>query len=164
MNRILKYIIGCLLPLALLSCIKEEMPSIGNETIVLSINSGILTKAVADTDIEAKVSHIDVLIFDGSENISHYERVSDNGTNTITARAIMGSSPKMIMEIITSWITPSIITPKISCIEPPIIETSLVILDINSPLGVLSTTLIGILAIFSLIFTLILQVKKLLTE
>lgn len=87
MNRILKYIIGCLLPLALLSCIKEEMPSIGNETIVLSINSGIRTKAVADTDIEAKVSHIDVLIFDGSENISHYERVSDNGTNRYTLAA-----------------------------------------------------------------------------
>ena len=92
------------------------------------------------------------------------ERVSDNGTNTITARAIMGSSVKMIIEIITSWITPFIITPKISCIEPPMMETSLVILDMNSPLGVLSTTLIGILAIFSLIFTLILQVKKLLTE
>ena len=56
------------------------------------------------------------------------------------------------------------ITPKISCIDPPIIETSLVIRDINSPLGVLSTTLIGILAIFSLILILILHVKKLLTE
>ena len=87
MNKVLKYIIGSLLPLALLSCIKEEMPQIGNETIVLSINSGIRTKAVADTDIEAKVSHIDVLIFDDSETLRHHERINDNGTNRYTLAA-----------------------------------------------------------------------------
>lgn len=82
MNRIFKYIISSLLPLTLLSCIKEDMPVMpGNETIVLSINSGVQTKAVADTDVEAKVSHIDVLIFDASEAKVHYERVVDNGTN-----------------------------------------------------------------------------------
>lgn len=82
MNRMLKYIISCLLPLAMLSCIKEDMPVVyGNEGIILSINSGVQTKAVADTDVEAKVSHIDVMIFDASENKVHYERISDNGTN-----------------------------------------------------------------------------------
>lgn len=53
----------------------------GNESIILSINSGVQTKAIADTDVEAKVSHIDVMIFDASENKVYHERILDNGTN-----------------------------------------------------------------------------------
>lgn len=81
MNNILKYIICCLLPLVSISCVKDEMYPVGNETIVLSINGGIQTKAVADTDVEAKVSHLDVVIFDASEAFVHHERITDNGTN-----------------------------------------------------------------------------------
>lgn len=88
MNRILKYMISCLLPLTVLSCIKEDMPvMIGNETIILSINSGVQTKAIADNDVEAKVSHLDVLIFDADEKKVHFERINDNGTNRYALQA-----------------------------------------------------------------------------
>ena len=84
MKKFLKYMIVCLLPLIAVSCVQEDMVVTGNEDIVLSFDSGMMTKAVADTDVEAYVSHVDVLIFDSEGNRYHHERVNNAGQTTFT--------------------------------------------------------------------------------
>lgn len=82
MNRIYKYILCCLLPVIAMSCsdVIVETHPVMNESVVLSFESGIKTKATeADTPLEATVSYVDVMIFnaEGTQKI-HYERVDVN--------------------------------------------------------------------------------------
>lgn len=87
MKRYLNIFIGLLLPLFAVSCLQEDMvPVVGNDEIVFTIDSGTQTKAVADTDIEAKVTHIDVVIFNSSEGYVYNERVSVSGNTFALAR------------------------------------------------------------------------------
>lgn len=84
MNKYLKYIICCLLPLTAVSCFKEDIvEQLGNDDIVLTFDGAAMTKA-ADTEAEAYVSHVDVLIFDASEAMYHHERVGNGGRTTFT--------------------------------------------------------------------------------
>jgi len=84
MKTFLKYMICCLLPFIAVSCVQEEIAVAVNEDIVLSFDSGVMTKAVADTDVEAYVSHVDVVIFDEDGNGYYHERVNNAGQTTFT--------------------------------------------------------------------------------
>lgn len=57
-----------------------------NDDIVLTFDGAAMTKA-ADTDAEAYVNHVDVLIFNSSEAKVHHERVVNNGSNSFTLAA-----------------------------------------------------------------------------
>ena len=59
------------------------MEQLGNDDIVLTFDGAAMTKA-ADTEAEAYVSHVDVLIFDESEAMFHHERVGNSGRTTFT--------------------------------------------------------------------------------
>lgn len=87
MNKYLKYIICCLLPLTAVSCFQEDIVEpVGNDDIVLTFDGAAMTKA-ADTEAEAYVDHVDVLIFDASENKVHHERVVNKGADSFTLAA-----------------------------------------------------------------------------
>lgn len=86
MNRIYKYILSFLLPVVAVSCndISIEIEPVVNDSIILSFGNGRHTKAQeADTDIEATVSFVDVMIFDeeGTSKV-HHERVNVNGVES----------------------------------------------------------------------------------
>lgn len=87
MNKYLKYIICCLLPLTAVSCFQEDMVEpVGNDDIVLTFDGAAMTKA-ADTEAEAYVDHVDVLIFNASEVKVHHERVVNGGNSSFTLAA-----------------------------------------------------------------------------
>lgn len=87
MNKYLKYIICCLLPLTAVSCFQEDMVEpVGNDDIVLTFDGAAMTKA-ADTEAEAYVDHVDVLIFNASEVKVHHERVVNSGNSSFTLAA-----------------------------------------------------------------------------
>ena len=86
MKKFLKHIICCLLPLTVVSCFQEGIELVRNESIVLSYDSGAMTKA-ADTPAEAYVAHVDVLIFSADETKVHHERVANDGESTFTLQA-----------------------------------------------------------------------------
>ena len=87
MNKYLKYIICCLLPLTAVSCFQEDMVEpVGNDDIVLTFDGAAMTKA-ADTEAEAYVDHVDVLIFNASEVMVHHERVVNSGNSSFTLAA-----------------------------------------------------------------------------
>lgn len=87
MNKFFKYIICCLLPLTAISCIQDDIiETVGNDDIVLTFDGAAMTKA-ADTNDEAYVSHVDVIIFNSSEAKVYNERVQNNGTTSFTLAA-----------------------------------------------------------------------------
>lgn len=86
MNNILKYMICCLLSLTAVSCLQVEMDVVRNESIVLTFDSGAMTKA-DDTPAEAYVAHVDVMIFTEGGALAHHERVSNEGAQTFTLQA-----------------------------------------------------------------------------
>lgn len=86
MNKFFKYMICCLLPLTAVSCLQEEIDVVRNESIVLTFDSGAMTKA-ADTDAEAFVAHVDVMIFASDESRVHHERVNNDGAQTFALQA-----------------------------------------------------------------------------
>ncbi len=78
--------ICCLLPLTAVSCLQEEFDVVRNESIVLTFDSGAMTKA-EDTSVESYVNHVDVMIFAADQSKVHYERVSNNGAQTFVLQA-----------------------------------------------------------------------------
>ncbi len=76
--RKLIYILSTAVALVVLSCTTEPQvapPFTQSGAIELQIRSEALTRAVADVDYEAAISHIDVLFFDESDVLYHHERV-----------------------------------------------------------------------------------------
>lgn len=86
MKRIFKYIACCLLPMIAASCIEDVVEIPGNDNIVLTFDNASMTKA-ADTDAEAYVAHVDVMIFDSETKLRHHERVNNNGADSFTLAA-----------------------------------------------------------------------------
>lgn len=86
MNKLLKYIICCLLSLSAVSCLQEDILSVVNDDIVLSFDGAAMTKA-ADTSAEEAVSHVDVMIFNSSKARVHHERIICNGAKSFTLAA-----------------------------------------------------------------------------
>ena len=86
MNKLLKYMICCLLSLSAVSCLQEDILSVVNDDIVLSFDGAAMTRA-ADTSAEEAVSHVDVMIFNSSKAKVHHERIICNGAKNFTLAA-----------------------------------------------------------------------------
>ena len=86
MNKLLKYIICCLLSLSAVSCLQEDILSVVNDDIVLSFDGAAMTRA-ADTSAEEAVSYVDVMIFNFSKAKVHHERIICNGAKSFTLAA-----------------------------------------------------------------------------
>ena len=86
MNKLLKYMICCLLSLSAVSCLQEDILSVVNDDIVLSFDGAAMTRA-ADTSAEEAVSHVDVMIFNSSKAKVHHERIICNGAKSFTLAA-----------------------------------------------------------------------------
>lgn len=79
-----------------------EIP--GNDEIILTFVNGSMTKA-ADTEAEAYVAHVDVMIFDASENMVYHERVMNTGAGSFAldaARSEFGSGTEYYVYLIAN--------------------------------------------------------------